>query len=149
RTVEIDSITLQAYDAATSTARLDVVCRSGTYIRSLAHDMGQAVGCGAYLSSLTRTAVGPLSMDTGLEPERLLAMGERWTDCLLPIDLPLQTWPAITLRSTEVDAVRHGMSLAAPESAASRYRFLDDHGQLVAWAELKDGRLQPRAVFEA
>jgi tRNA pseudouridine55 synthase len=148
RAVQIDAITLQAFDAASSTARLEVRCHSGTYIRSLASDLGQTVGCGAYLSSLTRIAVGPLTIDAALEPERLVAMGERWTDWLLPLDLPLQTWPAITLPSTQKDAVRHGMSLAAPESPVPRYRLLDERGQLVAWAELKDGRLQPRAVFE-
>ena len=149
REVEIDSIGLTAYDPETATARLEVRCRSGTYIRSLAHDLGQAVGCGGYLSSLTRIAVGPLEIQAALEPERLVALGEKWTDSLLALDLPLRTWPAITLPSTEVDAVRHGMGVAAPESAGSRYRLLDEQGELVAWAELKDGRLQPRAVFEA
>lgn len=118
-------------------------------MRSLARDLGDAVGTGAYLSSLSRIAVGPLAIDAGLEPERLLAMGERWIESLLPLDLPLQAWPVVRLASTDVDAVRHGMSIAARESAASRYRLLDERGQLVAWAELKDGRLQPRAVFEA
>lgn len=147
RVVEIDAISLKTYDPATATAQLDVRCQSGTYIRSLARDLGEAVGVGAYLSSLTRSAIGPLTVDAAIEAEDLLEMGERWKDVLLPLDLPLRAWPALTLQPNEIEAVRHGMSLRAPESAGARYRLLDGDGELVAWAELQDGQLRPRAVF--
>lgn len=147
RVVEIDAIRLEGFDAVTATARLEVRCQSGTYIRSLAQDLGKAVGPGAYVSSLTRTAVGPLTVQTALEPSALTAMGERWAEAMLPLDLPLRMWPAVTLGPGDLEAVRHGMSITAPESAASRYRLVDDVGALVAWAELEDGRLHPRAVF--
>ena len=147
RVVEIDAISLKTYDPATATAQLDVRCQSGTYIRSLARDLGEAVGVGAYLSSLTRSAIGPLTVDAAIEAEDLLEMGERWKDVLLPLDLPLRAWPALTLQPNEIEAVRHGMSLRVPESAGARYRLLDGDGELVAWAELQDGQLRPRAVF--
>ena len=149
RTVEIEAIKLEGFDGERSTAQLAVRCRSGTYMRSLAQDLGKAVGPGAYLSSLTRIAIGPLTIGEAIEPQRLAAMGERWTETLLPLDLPLRTWPAVTLPPHDVDAVRHGMSVALEDATGPRYRLLDGDGLLVAWADVENGLLRPRAVFDA
>ncbi|TMD41847.1 MAG: tRNA pseudouridine(55) synthase TruB [Chloroflexi bacterium] len=148
RLVEIDAIELRDYAAATATARLEVRCQRGTYMRSLARDLGAALGCGAYLSSLTRLSVGPLQLQGAISTQDLVELGEGWTDALLPVDLPLRGWPAMTLDIREVETVRHGMPLAAPPSATGRYRLLDAEGRLVALAEVDAGRLLPRTVLE-
>ena len=147
RPVEIHAITLLHYDPASMTARLEVQSGRGMYVRSLAQDMGAALGSGAYLSALTRLAVGPLTLDRSIPLKTLIDMRDRWEQELLPMDLPLEDWPAITLKADEVAAVRHGQALVAPTASIGRYRMLDADGRLVAWGEALGGRLQPRAVF--
>lgn len=148
RLVEIHSLRLLDYDASQALGRLEITSGRGMYVRSLAHDLGVALGCGAYLSGLTRTAVGPLTVGEAISPAKLSNEGEGWTGWLLPMDLPLQGWPSVALDAVGAAAVRRGQSVAAPSSAPGRYRLIDADGRLVAWAELDAAhRLQPRAVF--
>jgi len=150
RSVEIHNLRLLGYDPAQAVARLQVTSGRGMYVRSLAHDLGQALGSGAYLSGLTRTAVGPLRVSDAISLATLATAGEKWTDWLLPMDLPLQAWPAVALDAIGVAAIRRGQSLAAPSSAPGRYRLIDPEGRLLAWAEVDTAhRLQPRAVFSS
>jgi tRNA pseudouridine55 synthase len=148
RQVEIYALRLLDYDAAQAVGRFEVNSGRGMYVRSLAHDLGARLGCGAYLSGLTRTAVGPLRVSDAVSPTALTEAGERWTDRLLPMDLPLQGWPSVALDAVGAAAIRRGQSVAAPSSAPGRYRLLDPEGHLLAWAEVDAAhRLQPRAVF--
>jgi tRNA pseudouridine55 synthase len=150
RLVEIFSIGLLDYDPALGVARIEVNSGRGMYVRSLAHDLGVALGCGAYLSGLTRTAIGPLRLADAVPMATLAEAGEGWTRWLLPMDLPLQGWPAIPLDAAGAAAVRRGQAVPAPDTTGSRYRLLGPDGELVAWGEA-DGtrRIQPRAVFSA
>jgi tRNA pseudouridine55 synthase len=147
RPVEIDAIMLRQYDQATALATFEVRCQRGTYVRSLARDLGATLGCGGYLSSLTRLSVGPLEKRSAVSAVELMAMGERWTDALLPLDLPLRGWPAIVLDDPGVGAVRQGQSVRAPAEGSGRYRLLAPDGETVAWGEVVGDRVQPRAVF--
>ena len=149
RTVEIHAIELVDFDAAAGVARLEVQSGRGMYVRSLAQDLGVALECGAYLSALTRLAVGPLTLQTSIPLDTIVALGDDWTGELLPMDLPVQDWPAITLDPTEVSMVRRGQTIKAPADASGRYRMLDGEGQLVAWGEVAGNVLQPRAVFDS
>ena len=148
RLVEIHSIRLVAYDATTATARLEVSSGRGMYVRSLAHDLGSALGCGAYLSGLTRTALGPLTLADAVPMAQLTGAGEGWRRWLLPMDLPLQGWPVVALDAAAAAAVRRGQAVVAPSAASGRCRVVDADGRLLAWGEVDAGRrLQPRAVF--
>jgi tRNA pseudouridine55 synthase len=148
RLVEIHAITLLDYDPATSTGRLEVSSGRGMYVRSLAHDLGAALGCGAYLSGLTRTAVGPLTLADAVAMATLTEAGETWTRWLLPMDLPLRGWPVIALDAAAAAAIRRGQTVDAPSAASGRCRVLDADGHLLAWGEVDiNRRLQPRAVF--
>lgn len=148
RPVEIHAIRLLDYDPASAVARLEVSSGRGMYVRSLAHDLGAALGTGAYLSGLTRRAVGPLSLDDAVPTATLTAAGEEWTRWLLPMDLPLRHWPAVALDDAGVVAVRRGQPVPAPNSPAGRYRLLGPDGDLLAWGEADASmRIQPRAVF--
>jgi tRNA pseudouridine55 synthase len=150
RAVEIFSIRLLDYDAAAAVGRLEVESGRGMYVRSLAEDLGAALACGAYLSGLRRTAVGPLKLADALPMATLLEMGEGWTRCLLPMDLPLHSWPAVSLDAAGAAAVRRGQAVPAPNTTAGRYRLLGPDGELVAWGEADaTRRIQPRAVFMA
>ena len=150
RVVEIFSIRLLEYDAARGVGRIEVNSGRGMYVRSLAQDLGAALGCGAYLSSLTRTAVGPLKLADALPMAALAEMGEGWCRWLLPMDLPLRGWPAVALDAAGAAAVRRGQSVPAPHRTGGRYRLLGPDGELVAWGEADDTkRIHPRAVFLA
>ena len=148
RLVEIFSIRLADYDPTTAVGRLEVSSGRGMYVRSLANDLGAALGCGAYLSGLTRTAIGPLSVADAVPMATLAAEGEGWTRRLLPMDLPLRDWPAVALDAAGAAAVRRGQTVPAPNAAAGRYRLLGPDGDLLAWGEADaTRRIQPRAVF--
>jgi len=148
RTVEIFAIRLVDYDPTTNVARLEVNSGRGMYVRSPAQDLGVALGCGAYLSGLTRSAIGPLTVAEAVSMATLAAAGEEWTRWLLPLDLPLRGWPAVSLDAAGAAAIRRGQSVAAPTTVAGRYRVLGPDGTLLAWGEADESRrLKPRAVF--
>jgi tRNA pseudouridine55 synthase len=148
RVVEIFSICLLDYDPTTAVARLEVSSGRGMYVRSLAHDLGVALGCGAYLSGLTRSAIGPLTLAEAVPMATLAAAGEGWTRWLLPMDLPLRDWPAVALDAAGAEAVRRGQAVPAPNTSGGRYRLLGPDGDLLAWGEADaTRRIQPRAVF--
>lgn len=90
-----------------------VVCSKGTYIRSLAHDIGRTLDCGGYLAELTRTAAGPFPIESAFLPETiedLLTKGniEKF---LIATDEPLADIPAVTLATHQEAAVRTGVSI--------------------------------------
>ena len=148
RPVEIHAIRLLDYDAGAAVARLEVSSGRGMYVRSLAHDLGSALGTGAYLSGLTRTAVGPLTVGDAVPMATLTSAGEGWARWLLPTDLPLRNWPAVDLDAAGVLAVRRGQAVPAPNTTGGRYRLLGPDGDLLAWGEADAmRRIQPRAVF--
>ena len=148
RAVEIYAIRLLDYDPASAVARLEVSSGRGMYVRSLAHDLGSNLGTGAYLSALTRSAVGPLSLADAVSTSTLTEAGEGWTRWLLPMDLPLRNWPAVALDAAGVVAVRRGQAVPAPNRTVGRYRLLGPDGDLLAWGEADATmRIQPRAVF--
>jgi tRNA pseudouridine55 synthase len=150
RPVEIHAIHLLGYDPGSAVARLEVRSGRGMYVRSLAHDLGAALGSGAYLSALTRTAVGPLTLGEAVPVATITAAGEGWTRWLLPMDLPLRDWPAVALDAAGVAAIRRGQAVPAPNTTSGRYRLLGPDGDLLAWGEADaTRRIQPRAVFSS
>ncbi len=86
---------------------LEVVCSAGTYIRSLAHDLGQALGCGAHLAELLRTASGPFLLADAHPLEELRTLAERGqlAQVLLPPQAALYALPAVTLTPPQARAV--------------------------------------------
>jgi tRNA pseudouridine55 synthase len=108
---------------------LDIRCSKGTYIRTLAEDIGQQLGCGAHLSALRRTASGALRIADALTLERLMALDESERDAqLLPADALLADWPRVQLPDDEagrfLTGLRRRVSLA--DAAAVRVYGPDD-----------------------
>ena len=96
---------------------IDVACSKGTYIRTLAEDIGAALGCGAHLSALRRTACGPLDLADAVTIEALAAMTEPEREALLlPVDSLLAAWPEVRLPDDEagrfLTGLRRRLSLA-------------------------------------
>lgn len=101
---------------------LDVHCSAGTYIRSLAHDLGQRLGCGAHLTALRRTASGSLLVSQATPLEALQAAFERhdWTRHLLPADTALADWPAVRLEADAAAHVCRGQAIRAEQVISDR-----------------------------
>jgi len=104
REVRITECSIVKYDYPMLT--LNVACSSGTYIRSLAHDLGQRLRCGGYLSGLRRTEVGEWSVDFSVPPE---AAG--WS-VVVPLKEIMQKFPYIDLTDKELDDVQHARNIS-------------------------------------
>jgi tRNA pseudouridine55 synthase len=88
-------------------------CSTGTYIRSLAHDLGQCLGCGAHLAKLRRVAVGwyNISASHSLEQVERLAQDEKIAEFLLPLEALLQEFPKIILKESGVQELQRGKAM--------------------------------------
>ncbi len=113
---------------------LTMTVSKGTYVRSLAHDLGKVLGCGGSLHALRRTAVGPFRLEEALTVEKLRRMaGEgRLTEALLPPERLIATMPPLTLTAGEEEAVRHGRTITRDHPAAPYLRAHAEDGSLVA-----------------
>lgn len=136
RPVEIVELTLTDFAAPDVTFRATV--SGGTYLRSLARDVGAALGCGAHLAALTRTAVGPFSLADAVPPEVVTAADLR-PAALLVSDLPRRA-----LVAAERDAVVHGRPLPAIDEADRVALFAGE--ELVAVGERSGDVVKPRVV---
>lgn len=87
-----------------------VKCSSGTYIRSLAHDLGQQLGCGAHLSELTRTAIGEYHLDECLDLDKIRDLNKegKIEDFLIPVEFLLPEFPKIILNERGSILARNG-----------------------------------------
>jgi len=131
---------------------LDIECSKGTYVRSLAHDLGIQIGCYAYLESLIRTRSGPFTLADSITLEQFAEAVE--TNSILhhsfPSDKALEHYPAIKLDAETVERVKHGntfKSMLANNSGLAR--VYDINEVFIAIAEWNEEQQvwQPRKVF--
>lgn len=135
RRARIESIELLSFK--TPTVELEVRCGKGTYIRTLANDLGRLLGCGAHLTALRRTAVGPFQVEDAVGVERLEAAfaDGSWRELLLPLDYGLAHLPAVYLEMEAEKDVRHGIALEAGLAAFRRLGEVADGSLGRAYAE--------------
>jgi len=150
RSMTIHSIDLIGFDPPDAT--IDVRCSAGTYIRSLAHDLGRRLGCGAHLSMLTRTAAGDftLAQAVSLEAFEAAAADGSWTTLLRPLDAALSSFPAITLSEDDAVRARHGMTVIAGDILANDLvRAYDPSGRIVGVMRFDPARneLRPHKIL--
>jgi len=154
-------------------ARFVMECSSGTYIRSLAHEMGQKLGCGAHLSEITRTAVGEFSLEQAIKLEELAEASRagKFADCMIRLENLLPNFPRVNVLPVIEKRVRHGtkfnvqvsqiqpgrvelppgatFELDAGQAKPPRLRVFNQQDKLVAIAEaLVPRTYQPIVVFE-
>ena len=108
RRVTIYALDLETWDPPDLTLR--VVCSAGTYVRSLAHDIGQALGTGGHVVALRRLRSGPFRVEDAVPLDALLATPD-WQAYLLPPDAGLADWPRLDLSPAQAEDVRHGRFL--------------------------------------
>ena len=172
--VEVEIYEYKLKEVEGSVARFVIECSSGTYIRSLAHEMGQTMGCSAHLAEITRTAVGEFSMEQAISLEELAEAKQagKFSDCVIPLEGLLSNLPRVNVLPIIERRVRHGTRfnislgqlqpgrMETPPGATSqldggepkppRLRVFSQQDKLIAIAEAVVPRTyQPIVVFEA
>ncbi len=148
RPVTIHELRLIRFDAGS--LELDVHCSKGTYIRSLAEDIGRALGCGGHVEVLRRTAVGALDLSAAHTVEQLevMEMGAR-DACLLPLDVLVNHLPVVELNASMSILMMQGNPLFVPNAPLEGWVRLYGRGTgFIGLGEvLEDGRIGPRRIM--
>jgi tRNA pseudouridine55 synthase len=148
RTVTVDSIDMLELNAGEGwlDVRIDLRCAPGTYVRSIARDLGERLGSGAHLHALRRTEAAGLLAEDALTPDRLeaLATEGRLTEAVRPVGelLPL---PSVSLGSDAAWRFVHGAT-QPHDGSSGRVKVLDAMGELIGVGSVTDGELQPEKV---
>lgn len=113
RSVEIFRLDLMAWEPRELV--LEMVCSPGTYVRALVHDLGQALGCGAHLTALTRLASGTYHLEdaVALEEFSRAAAEDRWTEMLYPLDTALNCFPVVEMDARAAQRLCRGQAVRA------------------------------------
>jgi tRNA pseudouridine55 synthase len=132
RSVIIHSIELCDYHAPDVT--IDVRCSAGTYIRSIAHDLGATLGTGGHLIELRRTASGPFTIDqaTRLDAFEAAAREDQWHIHLHAIDEALNDWPLVVIGEADRIRTLNGAPIFSISLPGTRCRAHDESGNLIA-----------------
>ncbi len=172
--VEVELYEYRLQEIEGNIARFVIECSSGTYIRSLAHEMGQKIGCGAHLAEITRTAVGEFSLEQAIKLEELAEAKKagRFADRLIPLESLLPNFPRVNVLPVIEKRARHGSKfnisiaqlqpgrvdpppgattqLDGGEPKPTRLRVFGQQEKLIAIAEAVVPRTyQPIVVFES
>lgn len=120
---------------------LTVRCSKGTYVRTLCHDIGAALGCGGAMSALRRTRAGRFDLAQAHTLEQLQAAADRGAaaSLLLPVEALFAAYPALTLTGPQEKAVRNGGAYSLPTAEAGRYRLYGRDGTFLALGAVDGG----------
>ena len=140
--VDVEVFEYRLLEIAGPIARFVIECSSGTYIRSLAHEMGQKLGCGAHLTEISRTAVGEFSLEQALKLEELAeaARNGKFEACVIKLEHLLPNFPSVTVLPVVEKRVRHGSKFTITLSQLQPGRTQPTPG---ATAQLDSGELRP------
>jgi transcriptional regulator of acetoin/glycerol metabolism len=152
REVEVDSIELLDLDAAAGTARLRIACGSGTYVRSLVRDVGEALGCGAHVAQLRRLWVDPFREPAMVTLDQLIKAageGDAAVDALLlPIEAGLAGWPEVRLDALRARRLGQGQFVDLGAGLSGEVHVRDDTGRSLGIGEIDaTGVLRPKRLF--
>ncbi len=146
RRVTIHRIDVAGFEGGRLT--LDVRCSKGTYIRTLAEDIGEALGCGAHLSALRRTASGALDLGAAHTLEELAALTETGRDALLlPVDALLADRPAVRLGDADAARFLTGLRAATTRADCAQVRVFGPGGAFLGSARIASGELIPTRLL--
>jgi len=158
RHVEIHELLLEGWSPLGSDTgpqlTIRVTCSSGTYIRALARDLGQCLGCGAHVTILTRLACGPFILEEAVTLEELIQAGAegRLGEVMHPADAAVADWPSLILDEESARCMTHGQSVAGTAMEKGDWaRVYSPNGKFLAIARWNQavGCWQPHKVFAA
>ncbi|HZI82575.1 MAG TPA: tRNA pseudouridine(55) synthase TruB [Casimicrobiaceae bacterium] len=145
RTVEVHTIDIVDWRA--TEAEISVRCGKGTYIRALAEDIGEALGCGAHLSALARTAAGEFSLTDATTLDALEGRGQAERDAaLLPVDALVGRLERIDLPAAEAQRLSHGQALVCGTQPNAIVRVYAD-GAFAGLGEIRAGVMRARRML--
>jgi tRNA pseudouridine55 synthase len=128
-------------------ATLDVLCNAGTYIRSLAHDLGERLGAGAHLAGLIRTQSGHFRLPEARPLDEVLE-DPRWRGSLISPAAALSEWRRVTLDARQAEIVGHGGAIPLHEGAERELALaFAPQGRLLAVVRAEEGAWVPQKVF--
>jgi tRNA pseudouridine55 synthase len=130
---------------------LRVLCSKGTYVRTLVEDIGRALGCGAHLASLRRTAASGFRIGEAVTLDAIQEADEAGRDrLLLPLERLLGALPRLELAEALADRFAQGQAISLPQAAPGRYQVHRAHGGLLGVADaVAGGIVQPRRLLAA
>ncbi|MCB0824751.1 MAG: tRNA pseudouridine(55) synthase TruB [Armatimonadetes bacterium] len=142
RTVFIEEMELLEING--DEAEFRIVCSGGTYIRTLAHDLGEAIGCGAYISQLARTQVGEFDIEDAVTLEDV---GE---SDLIPLSKALKPMPLERLNPIQIEYVRNGRQIQFRHSlTAKTIGLTDQEGNVIGIGHVVGNMVQPECIIPA
>lgn len=148
RNVTIHELVLERF--AGDEMEISVRCSKGTYVRTLAEDIGQALGCGAHLRGLRRTAIAGFRLENAYSLDQLEAMAMPERDaCLLPLDCMLQDMPMLELDAVQVTRMAQGQRLGIDAELPDGKVRLYGAGKFIGVAELLGRRLAPDRLLSS
>jgi len=156
REVDVHAFELRAaadlLDAGEPLLRVHVECGSGTYVRSLVRDLGEALGCGAHVAELRRLWVDPFrepKLWTLDDLQALAGRGERGLDaCLLPVESGMASWPEVEVDAAQAGRLSHGQGVSGGFRPAGAVAIFDPRGRALGLGEVDgEGRLRPQRLF--
>lgn len=151
RKIEIHDLKLVAFND--DQICIDVVCSKGTYIRTLAEDIGEALNCGAFLASLERTGVHPFWQQRCYKIEELEEFAaidsKSLTEILLPVSAALSDLPESILDDISVDLVKQGRAISVDSlRQLGLLKLVSENGQFIGIGEARgDGRILPKRLM--
>lgn len=138
---------LDAADFDGLTARLTVRCSKGTYIRTLCHDIGQALGCGGCMQALRRISAGAYTIEEAVPLRELLETAEP-EKYLCPVDSMFRAFPALTLTAKQETRCRNGNAFSR-NAADGTYRVYSGSGEFLALSRIENGVMSTvKSFFE-
>ena len=139
----IEILELELLEGSGAEYLIRVRCSKGTYIRTLCHDIGQALGCGACMSSLRRTKAGGYDLSKAVTMEQVLDGAQE----LLPVDSVFSHLPAVTTNALK--QIYNGAAVKAPELADGTYRVYSPDGEFLMVGQAEKGLLKTvKSFFE-
>lgn len=153
RRVQIYSLELLSIQG--DVLEIDVHCSKGTYIRTLAEDIGAALGCGAHLAGLVRTQAGPFQLEAAVDMatlEHLAEEGPQALDALLqPVEGALEGWPEVTLSENAAFYLGQGQPVMVPNAPTDGMVCLFDKQErfLGVGVIADDGKVAPKRLFRS
>jgi len=150
---QIEIYSLEMINFSDNTLEFDVHCSKGTYIRTLAEDIGKALGCGAFLANLKRTGVHPFWKNVCYSIDQLRNIAEQGLDsldrCLLPVNSALVDLPEFILDSLAVSNLKQGQAVQINRTPLSGLlNLVSENGQFIGIGEVdSDGKLSPKRLM--
>ena len=129
-------------------------CSKGTYVRTLAEDIGRELDCGAHLNALRRSKVGPFSLEKAVTMDILEALAEEGFEAMdqhiLPIELALVDWPEISVTENSAFYLNRGQPIQVAKAPTSGLVRLSANQRFIGIGEiLDDGRVAPRRLLKS